>query len=966
MSLNNIRNNNSNPISKFVLLSYIDQYRLLELLNYSIQLSKSVKKIPKPQNGKYLEIAKEHKIFTESTKELQEINKELLDTVNNLYKNQINLYNLISGINKFIENNKTDMFIDDKENIIQYLLNQNTTEQEDLVFENTFKLDGFKKIIFQEYRIDNIDKLSKSELENINLELSDEIEKIHQNIMYLLNIGREYNKVDKSEIDINNIEDIMSLQSLPILPKQKKQKTAIEIIDKSQEPQHPQEPQDPQEPQEPQEPQVIQKQEEEQDKEIYELFEFFQGKKKKKPKKENKLSKLDIVSNIPQEGGGDIENVLKLLEKLKNNLDGVSSLTLEKEIPGGINLELDLIKKILSDFKFTLELQAKPGDDDNQDKYKKQWEYNLFEEIPEYKTIKYDNKKGFILNPLQPTTPQETEKILDSDVLIKIIKEKEKYIDEKITDISSIIGDIISFIRKLQNYRTNELAQTNKYNYTFTNIAEKKDLQERIVELNTLIQQKKIESENKNKLKEFLNDQQFTEYLIKKEELVNRPVSNQEEEYKELINLMFEGLLTKPQEPLNNGIIDERLKNALDHMIEKRPVKGYENGFFLNDSNYRQYDKVKNYLESFRNAAPEVQRSQIKLNNPTTDINPNLFQTLFIKYQKSNVDSRNNKYVKIIEKLNDMEIKYNKKDELKETVDTIETTTPLYLENYTIYKSDPEFDMTKINESIENKKSNIDKVIETFKEEFTNLEKELKNLEELVRDYKENTNYSNMININKNSLSTKIGLLHQKLLQINDNIKLVFNLKDGIDDVKKINILENTIIHSQNNITPNWFKGQQGGTNYIFNIDNINKINDINNAMKRLLIKTEKYKSISTDLLESYVIFIKNIQSVIIYIYYKLTVLEDIKNNRFKIFKKFNQTTLDNLKKNISQIKRKNFDLIKEYYTSIINDILDKQTKLKDSNKEYKFVKYDNTIKDNNGLLNLFVLVHIESYHDKY
>ena len=191
MSLNNIRNNNSNPISKFVLLSYIDQYRLLELLNYSIQLSKSVKKIPKPQNGKYLEIAKEHKIFTESTKELQEINKELLDTVNNLYKNQINLYNLISGINKFIENNKTDMFIDDKENIIQYLLNQNTTEQEDLVFENTFKLDGFKKIIFQEYRIDNIDKLSKSELENINLELSDEIEKIHQNIMYLLNIGRE-------------------------------------------------------------------------------------------------------------------------------------------------------------------------------------------------------------------------------------------------------------------------------------------------------------------------------------------------------------------------------------------------------------------------------------------------------------------------------------------------------------------------------------------------------------------------------------------------------------------------------------------------------------------------------------------------------------------------------------------------------------------------------------------------------
>jgi hypothetical protein len=338
------------------------------------------------------------------------------------------------------------------------------------------------------------------------------------------------------------------------------------------------------------------------------------------------------------------------------------------------------------------------------------------------------------------------------------------------------------------------------------------------------------------------------------------------------------------------------------------------------------------------------------------------------KYQQSIIDARNNNFKKITDKLNYMNITYNKKDELKETVETTEKSTPLYLENYTIYKSDPDFDMTKIDESIQNKKISIDKVIESVQKEITDLETELKTIEPLIKDYKENTNYTNMININRSLFSTKIGLIHKKLLQINDSIKVVFNLKEGIDDINKLNIIENNIIHSQPSVTPNWFvnKGQSGGTNYIFNIDNINKINDINDAMKKLLINTEKYKSISTDLLEGYVTFIKHVHSVIIYIYYRLTVLEDLKNNRLRISKKFNKDTLESLKRNISQIKRKNFDLVKEFYLKVINDILDKQNKLKDENKEYKFVKYDNTIKDNNGLLNLFILAHIESYYDRY
>jgi hypothetical protein len=126
----------------------------------------------------------------------------------------------------------------------------------------------------------------------------------------------------------------------------------------------------------------------------------------------------------------------------------------------------------------------------------------------------------------------------------------------------------------------------------------KGDLQGRITEVKKLIGDMKIELEKKNILKEYLNDQQFTEYLKKKEELVNRPPTNKEQDIKDLKNLMFNNILTKP--PLNeDGTIIEELKRTLDHMIEIRLVKGYEKGFFLNENNYENYEQVAQYLENF-------------------------------------------------------------------------------------------------------------------------------------------------------------------------------------------------------------------------------------------------------------------------------------------------------------------------------------------------------------------------------
>jgi hypothetical protein len=235
MSLNYIKGYNIDPVFDFVLASHIDQNQIIELFNYAIELSKLIKKKKVKRGLKYLEVGEPYKKSTESLeykKELEELNIKLLNTVNELYKNEIMLYNFISGINKFIENNKINIFADDKENIIDYLLNPNSSEEYELDFQNTFELSGFKKIKYEEYTIEKIEKLSIDELENTGIELSDEIEKIYKNIMYLLKIGEEFNKIDKPILEAQKEEKKPEQEVQPVfidfnpnIPKKKKKKT---------------------------------------------------------------------------------------------------------------------------------------------------------------------------------------------------------------------------------------------------------------------------------------------------------------------------------------------------------------------------------------------------------------------------------------------------------------------------------------------------------------------------------------------------------------------------------------------------------------------------------------------------------------------------------------------------------------------------------------------------------------------
>ena len=133
------------------------------------------------------------------------------------------------------------------------------------------------------------------------------------------------------------------------------------------------------------------------------------------------------------------------------------------------------------------------------------------------------------------------------------------------------------------------------------------------------------------------------------------------------------------------------------------------------------------------------------------------------------------------------------------------------------------------------------------------------------------------------------------------------------------------------------------------------KINDMNNEIKKLLTIIELYKSKATELLELYTNVMKNLNSILVYIYYKLTVFRDYYNKTQNISGKFDKIALKTLKDNISIKTRKNFDFIKEIYIEVIEKIINPMKT--DPNKKY--VQYSNT-----GLLNLLVLSHLNTIKD--
>ncbi len=660
-------------------------------------------------------------------------------------------------------------------------------------------------------------------------------------------------------------------------------------------------------------------------------------------------------------GGTNVYETINKLSVLNTYVDKLTSLSLEYEIPSGINLEFDEIRKIINSLKIKLELQAHENNTPIQDDKKfKKIEFNLFEDIPDYTRMKFGDK--FITNPLNPSLPRDDIAIKNIYEILQVINAKKIYFDEKIANISSIIANINIFDEKIKLYIDKEIDNSKGLKFTFSDIGEKKDIADNKKKIEEVIKEYTQELEKEKLNLPLLQTQEFIDYLVLKNNY--KPVADFNDDVLEIKNLIAQGL--EPGTPVvdSNGNIIDKIKNYLDKVFLVRDIN-YPEGFFLNDDNYSNFEQLFNLFEAFKNKTGNLQRSQVGPLISKSGLDSAAFMRVFTKFQKNSVGDDSKDYKPIATKLSILIPKYKKDKVDISKITSVETANPIFLDKFNSIKDT--FDFTDIPKSIASMIENINIKIKENEENIVINKKKIEELTTSLSSYKD-IKYETLLKINDSIFDTKVELLHNKIKEINKKITAVFKLKDGTEPTT---IIEGKIPMSGKNINKNWFSkldtvpvtdispSISGGANFRQNLDNLLQINDLNNEMKLLILKAEKYKSYASDLLDKYVSLIKQLQEIVIYVYYKLTALKDINIGRSKIKRQFNQESLNILLNNIKNINRKNFGLLKEVYINVIENILSQQKTKELEKKEYKFVVFN--ISNINSLINLFVLTHIEN-----
>jgi hypothetical protein len=236
----------------------------------------------------------------------------------------------------------------------------------------------------------------------------------------------------------------------------------------------------------------------------------------------------------------------------------------------------------------------------------------------------------------------------------------------------------------------------------------------------------------------------------------------------------------------------------------------------------------------------------------------------------------------------------------------------------------------------------------------TNLENDIRELSERIDKLNEakinikpdDLKLSAIFDLNSNN-SDKILQLKYKLIEIKSKL-----------ESKRILFPESQIL-IEKDFTDDWIK-QSGGTvdDYKKNLDELNKITQLNKKIRELLIVLEKYKSITTDLLIKYNEFVRETYNILVYSLYKITAFNHIKYDKIIIDFKFKKDILNELRDKINNKKRKNFSFVKELYIKVIDDLTNK---LDNSGKKYIDFK---TITNHTALINIIVLVHLYKFTD--
>lgn len=633
----------------------------------------------------------------------------------------------------------------------------------------------------------------------------------------------------------------------------------------------------------------------------------------------------EIDNEIHIGGSSLIQNTYDNLFKLKSILDGVTLTTFEKEIPTGINITIERAKQIMSDLSSTFASKIQNFD----------FEINKFEKIPNLKGVQFEKLNDFQSNMPEEITIDEN----TSKSIFDAIDNKIEYFNDRIPNIKKVNKELKELKIKIQEYKLNEktMVEEKIKSIGTTNIGTKEEVLSNIEKENNKIKNIDEAIEKQNTLLNILNSEDYKKYFDLKTQQEKLYTKTTKEE---LVKVLTKNML-EPQ--IYGTKITYTKRDYNDYISEYIKIKTNKNIINIIDNNNfniddylkpigRDYKKLKTIFEEITNK-PFLSGQLEKLNFTVKSIHTNIFKKTTTSQNLAN-------YIKIQDSI-------QKLIEFEESIVFLNTIQKIEDENkdYLILYNQPD--------SIEKIKS---KILE-FESEKTPINLEIEKLNELLKNVKHIPNFKisyEFTSEREEIIKQKIIFLRETLDKINRKMEILFLLKDNISP----NPLQETNISTKvidGYPTPNWFNSKdlfdlinvKGGGNQII------KFSTLNEKLKTFIIQIDSYKEKATDLFEIYLEVVKDIQYIIIYLYYKLTVMTDI-SSKFIVMEKFNKNSLTELKGKINSINRKNFNFIREVYSNIIEQLLDKlQTD--------RYIEYDVSMDKINSTVELLILYHLKA-----
>jgi len=544
------------------------------------------------------------------------------------------------------------------------------------------------------------------------------------------------------------------------------------------------------------------------------------------------------------------------LLRLKNSLENITSLSLEKEIPTGIGLEIDKAKNLIKDISYKITNFAAHADDtvSEQEKSKKEYGFNLFESIPSSYGV-----SGVKINTnIQAELPEDNLELIGILEIENTITTKMNYFNDRIKGIRDLANNLNNFKSKINDYKNTELQGINSLNFKFSNKLSKAEIELEISRIKGIVEPKQEEINKLNEDKPKYEDSNFKTYINEKatflkyqSSIVSVDTVARDQLIKDL-NKIFSDYLVYNDNLANDGkpgidssgvIIDTALDN-LKTVFNLYKVNKFNNGVVKNTSGKifddTMFDRA-NFLKNSVNCENIVDFIKLtesnKFNSTTMDDaadflgSKNVFKSTNIKRKditknildkfQDNIqpkpnNSQTSQMKQITTKLNALKLLLpanilstpptdpSSNDNNPMVMSTIPART--YIDVYNDLGIDIRQDITVTPNKPDDKlQERIDLITRKISDLTTQINTEnpidgttgKKKLEKLQEESALSSdsltyNFKNKIVVDARFLKQKILLLHNKIRNINNKLIELFKLKDG-DSAVNYNLMETSI-----------------------------------------------------------------------------------------------------------------------------------------------------------------------------